>query len=114
MKPSFQKLCFRGCYFHLVYKILKQVKKKGGQVDLRCNIRFSIAIDHVKALPFLQRDKVTAAYETIVRPMLLDFVVNKEMAIFVCNYLEHTNMGKSCTRKNTTAPLFSSSCGDII
>ena len=34
--------------------------------------------------------------------MLLDFVANKKMVISVCNYLEHTYMGKRRTRKNTT------------
>ena len=99
----------RGCYFHFVYNVLKQVKNKGGQLDLRNNISFSIAISHVKALAFLPSDQVCAAYETIVRPMLLDSVANKEMAISVCNYLEHTYMGKRRTRKNITAPLFSPS-----
>ena len=41
--------------------------------------------------------------------MLLDSVANKEMTISVCNYLEHTYMGKRHTRTNTTAPPFSPS-----
>ena len=108
-ETSFPGTVVRGCYFHLVYNILKHVKKKGGQVELRQNIRFSIAISHVKALAFLPSDQVNAAYENIVRPMLLGSVANKEMAISVCNYLEHTYMGKRRTRTTTTAPLFSPS-----
>ena len=108
-EKQFPETEVRGCYFHFVYNVLKQVKNKGGQLDLRNNIGFSIAISHVKALAFLPSDQVCAAYETIVRPMLLDSVANKEMAISVCNYLEHTYMGKRRTRKNITAPLFSPS-----
>ena len=103
------KTVINGCYFHLVYNILKHVEKKSGQVDLRTNIKFSIAISHVKALAFLPSDQVTAAYETIVRPMLLNSLVDKEMAISICNYLEYIYMGKRRTRKNITAPLFSPS-----
>ena len=39
----------------------------------------------------------------------MDSVANKEMAISVCNYLEHTYMDKRRSRKNITAPLFSPS-----
>ena len=63
-ETSFPETVVRGCYFHLVYNILKQVKKKGGQVELRNNIRFLIAIGPLRHWHFCQVTRSTQHMKT--------------------------------------------------
>ncbi|XP_025202054.1 uncharacterized protein LOC112599382 [Melanaphis sacchari] len=105
IKTEFPNTKIRGCFFHLIQAIWRQIQHHGLAKQYSDDVQFLLEVRKLAALAFVLADTIIEAFESLLESTY--YIENEEMLSPLITYFEETWIGLLDRRGNRRPSLFS-------